>query len=155
LEKQHIRVIARNKKARYNYHIDDEYEAGIVLRGTEVKSIRNGSANLKDSYARVKNGEMFVYQMHIGTYKYANIDNHEPLQPRKLLLHKKEINKIHGKMQGKGYALVPLSLYFKEGKVKISLGLARGKRLYDKRQTIKNREAKRDLDREKKKYNIK
>lgn len=152
MEKSHRKIIAENRKARFDYFIDDEFEAGLVLKGTEVKSLRLGRANLKDSYARIKNGEVYVYQMHIGVYPFAYYDNHEPLRPRKLLLHKFEIKKLYGKVNEKGYALVPLKLYFKKGKAKLSLALARGKRKPDKRETIRRRDEKRDLDRAKKEY---
>ena len=141
------KIIAVNKKARYDYFITDEFEAGMVLVGTEVKSLRNGQCNLKDSYARVKKGEVFVYQMHISPYAFAYYDNHEPLRTRKLLLHKSEIKRITRKMNEKGLLLIPLKVYFSNGKVKMSLGLAKGKKLYDKRETIKQRDAKRDMDR--------
>lgn len=150
MEKQPIKVVAENRKARHDYIIEDKYEAGIVLAGTEVKSLRMGKANLKDSYARIKNGEVFVYQMHIGAYPFAYFDNHDPLRPRKLLLHHYEIKKLYGKVNEKGYSLIPLRLYFKEGKAKLSLALARGKQSHDKRETIRRRDQKRELDRERK-----
>ena len=150
MEKQPIKVVAENRKARHEYIIEDKYEAGIVLAGTEVKSLRMGKANLKDSYARIKNGEVFVYQMHIGAYPFAYFDNHDPLRPRKLLLHHYEIKKLYGKVNEKGYSLIPLRLYFKEGKVKLSLALARGKQSHDKRETIRRRDQKRELERERK-----
>jgi SsrA-binding protein len=148
LEKGHIKIIAENRKARRNYFIVDQYEAGMVLKGTEVKSLRLGRANLKDSYARIKNGEVFVYQLHIAPYPFAYYDNHDPLRPRKLLLHKHEIKRLYGKMNEKGQTLVPLKLYFKGGKAKILLALAKGKRQYDKREAIRRRDEQRDLDRE-------
>jgi SsrA-binding protein len=150
LEKQPIKVVAENRKARHDYIIEDKYEAGIVLAGTEVKSLRMGKANLKDCYARIKNGEVFVYQMHIGAYPFAHFDNHDPLRPRKLLLHHYEIKKLYGKVNEKGYSLIPLRLYFKAGKAKLSLALARGKQSHDKRETIRRRDQKRELDRERK-----
>ena len=150
MEKQPIKVVAENRKARHNYNIEDKYEAGIVLAGTEVKSLRMGKANLKDSYARIKNGEVFVYQMHIGAYPFAYFDNHDPLRPRKLLLHDYEIKKLYGKVNEKGYSLIPLRLYFRGGKAKLSLALARGKQSHDKRETIRRRDQKRELDRERK-----
>jgi len=143
----HKKIITENRKARHDYHIDDTYEAGIVLLGTEVKALRNGSANLRDAYARIKNGEVFLHQMHIGPYAFAYYDNHPPLRKRKLLLHKREIKKLIGKVNEKGYSLIPLTLYFKDGKVKVSLGLVRGKRKYDKRQAIRKRDEQRDLER--------
>ena len=152
MQKDHIKIIAVNRKARHDYFIEDEYEAGLVLKGTEVKSLRLGKANLKDSYARIKDGEVFVYQMHIGPYPFAYYDNHDPLRPRKLLLHKREIKRLYGKVNEKGHTLVPLKLYFKNGKVKISLALAKGKRQYDKREAIKRRDEQRLLEREKKQY---
>ena len=152
MAKEPIKIIAENRKARYNYHIDDVYEAGMVLKGTEVKSLRQGRANLKDAYARIKKGEVFVHQMHIGPYPFAHYDNHEPLRPRKLLLHKREIKKLYGKVNEQGFTLVPLKIYFKAGKVKLQLALARGKRQYDKREAIRRRDEKRDLDRARKQY---
>ena len=136
-----------NRKARYDYEILDKYEAGIVLTGTEIKSIRKGNANLKDSYAVIKNGEIFLLNMHISEYKEGNIFNHDENRTRKLLLNKSEIKKINDKVSIKGLTLVPLSLYFKNGKAKIELAVARGKHTYDKKETIKQR----DLDREMKK----
>ena len=150
MEKQPIKMVAENRKARHNYIIEDKYEAGIVLAGTEVKSLRMGKANLKDSYARIKNGQVFVHQMHIGAYPFAYFDNHEPLRPRKLLLHSYEIKKLYGKVNEKGYSLIPLKLYFKAGKAKLSIALARGKQSHDKRETIRRRDQKRELDRERK-----
>jgi SsrA-binding protein len=152
LEKGHVKIIAENRKARRDYFIVDEYEAGMVLVGTEVKSLRQGRANLKDAYARIKNGEVFVYQLHIAPYPFAYYDNHDPLRPRKLLLHKNEIKRLYGKMNEKGHTLIPLKLYFKSGKAKILLALAKGKRKYDKREAIKRRDAQRDLDRQRKNY---
>jgi SsrA-binding protein len=150
LEQNHIKKVTENRKARYNYNIEDEYEAGMVLSGPEVKSLRNGSANLKDSYASIKNNEVFVYQMHIGRYKFDTNESYDSLRPRKLLLNKKEIKKLYGKVNEKGYSLIPLKVYFKNGRAKIVIAIARGKRLYDKRETIKNRDAKRELDRARK-----
>lgn len=152
LEKKHVKIIAVNKKASHEYFIDDEFEAGMVLTGTEVKSLRDGRANLKDSYARIKNGEVFIYQLHISPYPFAYYDNHEPERPRKLLLHKQEIKRLYGKINEKGFSLIPLKIYFKGGKAKVVIALARGKKKFDKRETLKQREAKRDLDRERKKH---
>lgn len=152
MESKRIKIVTENRKARHDYFIEDKYEAGMVLKGTEVKSLRLGRANLKDSYARITNGEVFVYQMHIGPYPFAYYENHDPLRPRKLLLHKYEIKKLYGKVNEKGYALVPLRVYLKNGKAKIVLGLARGKRKVDKREAIKRRDEKRDLERAKKDY---
>ena len=152
MAKDHIKIIAENRKARHDYFIEDEYEAGMVLKGTEVKSLRQGRANLKDSYAKVRNGELFVHQMHISPYPFAYYDNHDPLRIRKLLLHRYEIKRLYGKLSERGYALIPLRLYFREGKVKVLLGLAKGKRQYDKRETMRRRDQKRDMDRIKKEY---
>jgi SsrA-binding protein len=146
----HIKIIAENRKARHNYFIEDTYEAGMVLSGTEVKSLRLGRANLKDSYAKIKNGEVFVYQMHISVYPFAYYGNHDPLRIRKLLLHKYEINKLYGKVNEKGFSLVPLKIYFQNGRAKLTLALARGKRQYDKRETIRRRDEQRDMERSKK-----
>ncbi len=150
MNEKHIKIIAQNRKARYDYFIEDELEAGLVLKGTEVKSLRLGKANLKDAYARVKDGEVYVYQMHIGPYPFAYYDNHDPLRPRKLLLHKREIKRLYGKVNEKGFTLVPLKIYFKDGKVKIALALVRGKRKYDKREAIRRRDEKREMDRARK-----
>ncbi|MEW6078358.1 MAG: SsrA-binding protein SmpB [Thermodesulfobacteriota bacterium] len=145
---QHIKIITVNKQAQHEYFIEDTMEAGLVLKGTEVKSLRQGRANLKDAYARIKNGEVYLHQMNISAYTFAYYDNHEPERPRKLLLHKQEIKRLFGKINEKGFSLIPLKVYFKSGKAKVLLGLARGKKKYDKREEIKNRDAKRDLDRE-------
>lgn len=142
-----IKMIARNKKARHDYFIEDTIECGIELKGTEVKSLRQGRASLKESFADIKNGEAFVYQMNIPNYSFGNINNVDPLRTRKLLLHKKEINKLFGQKSKEGYTLVPLSLYFKNGKVKLELALAKGKKLYDKRNSIKEKENKRKAER--------
>ena len=150
MEQQRIKLVAENRKARHDYIIEDKYEAGMVLTGTEVKSLRMGKANLKDSYARIKNGEVFVYQMHIGVYPFAYYNNHDPLRPRKLLLHNYEIKKLYGKVNEKGYSLIPLKLYFKGGKAKLALALAKGKQSHDKRETIRRRDQKRELERERK-----
>ena len=136
-----------NRKARYDYEVLDKYEVGIVLTGTEIKSIRNGNANLKDSYGVIKNGEIYLLNMHISEYKEGNIFNHDENRTRKLLLHKNEIKKISDKVSIKGLTLVPLKLYFSKGKAKIELAVARGKHTYDKKETIKQR----DLEREMKK----
>lgn len=142
-----IKIIAENRKARHDYHIHETYEAGIVLAGTEVKSLRAGRANLKDSYAHVENGELMISQMHISPYDQGNIFNHEPMRKRKLLMHKREILKLFGQTREKGYSLVPLKLYFTRGKAKVQLALASGKKNYDKRQDIAARDAKRDMER--------
>jgi SsrA-binding protein len=138
------KLIASNKKALHDYFILEKMEAGIVLTGTEVKSIREGRVNLKDSYALVRNGETFLYNCHVSPYSHGNRENHDPLRPRKLLLHMKEIRRLIGKSQEKGLTLVPLRMYMKRGRVKIELGVARGKKLYDKRETEKRKE----MDRE-------
>ncbi|MDT8899631.1 SsrA-binding protein SmpB [Anaeroselena agilis] len=143
-----IKIVSENRKARHDYHIHETYEAGLVLTGTEVKSLRAGRANLKDSYARVDNGELMLHNMHISPYDQGNRFNHEPLRMRKLLMHRVEINKLIGKTKEKGYTLVPLKLYFTRGKAKLELGLASGKHTYDKRQDIAERDAKREMDRE-------
>jgi SsrA-binding protein len=144
-----IKIVCQNRKARHDYFILDEYEAGMVLLGTEVKSLRLGRANVKDSYAKVRGGEVFLYNMHIGAYPFAAYGNHDPLRPRKLLLHKDEIKRLTGKLEEKGQTLIPLQVYFREGKAKVTLALAKGKRKYDKREAIRKREEKRELDRAK------
>jgi SsrA-binding protein len=141
------KIIAENRKARRDYFVDDEYEAGIVLKGTEVKALRQGRINLKDAYAKITSGEVYIHQMHIGPYSHAHYDNHDPLRVRKLLLHNYEIKRLIGKINEKGYTLIPMRIYFLDGKVKVSLALARGKRQYDKRDAIRNRDLKRELDR--------
>ena len=152
MSSDYIKLIANNKKARHNYHIDVEYEAGIVLVGSEVKAIRGGRVSFKDAYADIKNGELFLRQLHISEYKYAYNANHEALRTRKLLLHRYEIDKLWGKIKEKGYTLVPLKIYFKNDKIKVLIGLGKGKKLYDKRESIKQKDIKRDMDRERKKY---
>ena len=142
-----FKLICQNKKAKHDYFIDDIMEAGIVLLGTEVKSIREGRVNLKDSYAKIKDGEVFLYGCHISPYPHASYNNHEPERVRKLLLHKREIKRLIGKTKEKGYSLIPLRLYFRGGKVKVELALARGKKKYDKREAIKRREEARELKR--------
>lgn len=134
-------IIAKNPTARHDYTIIDTIEAGIVLTGTEIKSIRNGKANLKDSYAGIKNGEVFIYSMHISPYEHGNIFNKNPLRDRKLLLNKREILKLDGMISKKGYTLVPISLYFKKNKVKVELGVGKGKKLYDKREDLKKKDS--------------
>ena len=140
-------MLAKNRKARHIYNILETFESGIALQGTEVKSVRDARVNLKESYARVENGELFLYNMHISPYEQGNRFNHEPLRPRKLLMHRREINRLGGYVKEKGFTLVPLSLYLRRGKVKLELALARGKRDYDKRHDIAERDAKRDMDR--------
>ncbi|CAM3901730.1 SsrA-binding protein SmpB [Mesobacillus zeae] len=141
------KTVAQNKKAYHDYFIEDTYETGIVLQGTEIKAIRAGRANLKDSYARIQNGEVWLYSMHISPYEQGNRYNHDPLRTRKLLLHKREIAKLIGETKETGFALVPLKLFMKDGYAKILLGLARGKKKYDKREDLKKKEAKRDIER--------
>ncbi|HWR37907.1 MAG TPA: SsrA-binding protein SmpB [Patescibacteria group bacterium] len=142
-----IKIVSENRKARHDYFIHESYETGLVLTGTEVKSLRAGKANLKDSYARIQDGELMLYQMHISPYDQGNRFNHEPLRVRKLLMHRVEINKLIGKTREKGFTLVPLKLYFTRGKVKLELGLATGKHTYDKRQDLAAKDAKREVDR--------
>ncbi|BAD65536.1 ssrA RNA (tmRNA)-binding protein [Shouchella clausii KSM-K16] len=141
------KVVAQNKKARHDYFIEETFEAGIVLTGTEIKSIRAGKMNLKDSFARIKNGEAFLYNAHISEYEQGNRYNHEPTRPRKLLLHKKQINTLIGQTQQKGYSIVPLKVYIKNGFAKVLIGLAKGKKNYDKRETLRRKDAKREVER--------
>ncbi|SET74471.1 SsrA-binding protein [Natronincola peptidivorans] len=142
------KVLATNKKARFEFFIEETYEAGIELKGTEVKSIRLGKMNIKDGYARVENSEVFLYNVHISPYEKGNIFNVDPIRTRKLLLHKREIRKLIGYIQQKGYTLVPLSAYLSNGRVKIELGVAKGKALYDKRQDIAKKDASRRIQKE-------
>ena len=142
-----IKLIARNRKARHDYEIMDSFETGIVLKGTEVKSLRAGKVNLKDSYATIERGEVVLNNLHIGPYEPANRYNHEPERPRKLLLHRSEIRRLVGRTEQKGLTLVPLKLYFKRGRAKVELALARGKKQFDKRQDIARREMQRDIER--------
>ena len=141
-----MKIVATNKKAYHDYHIEESLEAGMMLKGTEVKSLREGRANLKDSFARVENEEIFLYNCHISPYSHGNIANHDPLRTRKLLMHKGEIQRLMGKMMQKGYTLLPLKIYFKDGKAKIELALAKGKKQYDKREDIKKRDAAREME---------
>ena len=141
------KVIAKNPVAHHNYFIESTIEAGIVLTGTEIKSIRNGKVNLKDSYANIKNGEAFIYGMHISPYENGNIFNKDPLRDRKLLLNKREIDKLFGMIKQKGYTLVPISLYFKDSFVKLELGIGKGKKLYDKREDMAKRDAEMNIKR--------
>jgi SsrA-binding protein len=140
-------IICVNRQARHNYFIDETYEAGLVLLGSEVKSLRDGKANLTDSYARVQKGEAFLVNTHISPYSGANQFNHEPKRTRKLLLHQREIERLTGKTKERGFTLIPLKLYFKNGRAKVELGLARGKKLYDKRETLKRKMAQREVER--------
>lgn len=146
--KENVKLIANNKKAYHDYFIEDKYEAGIALAGTEVKSLRQGKCSIKESFIRVEKGEVFIYGMHISPYEKGNIFNKDPLRVRKLLLHRYEINKITGKIAEKGYTLVPLQVYLKESLVKVEIGLARGKKLYDKRQDIAKKDQKREAEKE-------
>lgn len=136
-----VKMVTENRRARHDYFIEETIEAGIVLQGTEVKSIRLGKVNIKDSFARVENGEVFLYGMHISPYEQGNRFNHDPLRPRKLLLHKREIRRLIGKTREDGYTLVPTKLYFSNGKCKVELGIAKGKKLYDKREAAAKRDA--------------
>ena len=146
-EDQH-KVVATNRKAYHDYFIEEKLEAGVMLRGTEVKSLRDGRVNLQDSYASVDDGEVFLHHCHISPYSHGNIMNHDPLRPRKLLLHRKEISKLMGKTQQKGLTIVPLRIYFSpHGKAKVEIALAKGKKQYDRRETIKTREAGREVAR--------
>ena len=141
------KLICTNKKARRTYAIDDTYEAGMVLMGTEVKALRQGKAHLKDSYARIKDDEIFLIDTHISPYSHGNQLNHEPDRTRKLLMHKREIRKLYGKTRERGFTLVPLRIYFKDGKAKVEIGLGKGKRLYDKREDLKRKAMEREIER--------
>jgi SsrA-binding protein len=143
-----LKVVAANRKARYDYFIDETYEAGIALTGTEIKSVRAGRVNLRDSYVQVKNGELWLIDTHIAPYKQAGRSSHEPKRPRKLLMHRREISRLQGRVQERGYTLIPLRLYLKNSKwAKVEIALARGKKLYDKRQAIRERDAQREMER--------
>ena len=142
------KLIANNKKARHDYFVEDSFEAGIVLHGTEVKSLRQGHCSIKESFVDIDNGEVFIHQMHISPYEKGNIFNKDPLRVRKLLLHKSEINKLIGKTKEKGMAIVPLKVYFKGSLVKVEIGLAKGKKLYDKRQDIAKKDQRREAERD-------
>jgi SsrA-binding protein len=139
-------VVATNRKAYHDYFIEETYEAGMSLLGTEVKSLREGRANLRDSYAIIKDKEVFLFNCHISPYRYGNIQNHEPLRTRKLLLNRREIDKLWGKLSQKGFTLIPLKIYFKKGNAKVEIGLVKGKRKYEKRDALKAREAKREIE---------
>lgn len=141
------KVVATNRKAYHDYFIQETYEAGISLLGTEVKSLREGKVNLKDSYVIVKNNEAFLLNCHISPYSHGNIQNHDPLRTRKLLLHKREINRLWGALSQKGLTIIPLKVYFKKGKAKVEIGLAKGKRKYEKRESIRKKEARREIER--------
>ncbi len=147
-----IKIVSQNRKARYDYEIIDSYEAGVVLLGTEVKSIRNGMVNLADSYAKFIQNELWLVNMHVSEYRFGNVHNHDPRRSRKLLLHKKELKKLESAIREKGLTLIPMKLYLKNGKVKIDIGLCKGKKLYDKRESIKEKEMDRDMRRIAKNY---
>ena len=153
-QKEKQKLIANNKKAYHDYFIDESYEAGIALHGTEVKSMRQGKCSIKESFIRIENGEVFIYGMHISPYEKGNIFNKDPLRIRKLLLHKSEIHKLLGKTKEKGIAIIPLKVYFKGSLVKVEIGLAKGKKLYDKRQDIAKKDQKREAQREFKVRNL-
>ena len=147
MEKKGVKIAAQNRKARHDYYVEEKYEAGIELAGTEVKSVRAGTLNLKDSYCSVKEGELFVHGMHISPYEKGNIFNKDPVSPRRLLMHKREIRKLHALVKQDGYTLVPLSVYFKDSRVKVEVGLCKGKKNYDKRDAAAQRDAKREMER--------
>ncbi len=148
MAKESMKLVANNKKAYHDYFVDEKFEAGLVLHGTEVKSLRLGKCSIKEAFIRIENGEVWVYGMHISPYEMGNIFNKDPLRPKKLLLHKYEINKLLGKIKEKGFTLVPLQVYFKEGKAKIEMGLCRGKKMYDKRQDIAKKDQRREAEKE-------
>ena len=153
-KKETQKLIANNKKAFHDYFIDETYEAGVALHGTEVKSLRMGKCSIKEAFIRIENGEVFVYGMHVSPYEKGNLFNKDPLRVKKLLMHKYEINKLSAKIAEKGYTLVPLQVYFKEGRVKVEVGLARGKKLYDKRADIAKKDQRRETEREFKIQNL-
>ena len=153
-QKEPQKLIANNKKAYHEYFIEETYEAGVSLHGTEVKSMRMGKCSIKESFIRIEIGEIFVYGMHVSPYEKGNIFNKDPLRVKKLLMHKYEINKLAGKVAEKGYTLVPLQVYFKNGRVKTQIGLARGKKLYDKRESIAKKDQRRETEREFKVRNL-
>jgi len=148
MAKDGFKLIANNKKAYFDYFIEDKYEAGVALHGTEVKSIRMGKCSIKESYIKIEDGEVFIYGMHISPYEKGNIFNKDPMRIKKLLMHKYEINKLNGKLQQKGLTLVPLQVYLKNGLVKVEVGLARGKKLYDKRDSLAKKDMKREAEKE-------
>lgn len=148
MAKESMKLVANNKKAYHDYFVDEKYEAGLVLHGTEVKSLRMGKCSIKEAFIRIENGEVWVYGMHISPYEMGNIFNKDPLRPKKLLMHKAEINKLLGKIKEKGITLVPLQVYFKDGRAKIEVGLCRGKKLYDKRQDIAKKDQRREAEKE-------
>ena len=148
MAKEEMKLIANNKKAYHDYFIEEKYEAGLVLHGTEVKSLRMGKCSIKEAFIRIENGEGYAYGMHISPYEKGNIFNKDPLRPKKLLLHKQQIRKLIGSSAEKGYTLVPLQVYFRDGRAKIEIGLARGKKLYDKRQDIAKKDQRREAEKE-------
>jgi len=150
MKEDNIKIICRNRKAYFEYAIDDLFEAGLVLEGTEVKSLRQGKASIDDAYARFRDGEIYLYNAHISPYSHAAVDGHQPERPRKLLLHRYELRRLLGKVQERGYTLIPLKLYFKDEHAKVEIALARGKKKFDKRETIRQREEKRDMERARK-----
>ena len=147
MEKSSIMLAAQNRKAHHDYFVEDRYEAGIELFGTEVKSVRNGALNLKDSFCVAKDGEIYAYSLHISPYEQGNIFNRDPDRPKRLLMHKREIRKLHDLQKQDGYALIPLSVYFKNSRVKVEVGLCKGKKTYDKREALAKRDAKREMER--------
>lgn len=149
-----LKLVANNKKAYHDYFIEEKYECGIALHGTEVKSLRMGKCSIKESFIRIENAEIFIYGMHISPYEKGNIFNKDPLRVKKLLMHKQEINKLLGRIKEKGYTLVPLQVYFSNGRAKVEIGLARGKKLYDKREDIAKKDARREAQREFKVKNL-
>ncbi len=148
MAKEEMKLVANNKKAYHDYFIEEKYEAGLVLHGTEVKSLRMGKCSIKEAFIRIENSEVFIYGMHISPYEKGNIFNKDPLRVRKLLLHKQQIRKLIGNSAEKGYTIVPLQVYFKEGRAKIEIGLAKGKKLYDKRQDIARKDQRREAEKE-------
>ncbi len=148
MAKEDMKLVANNKKAYHDYFIEEKYEAGLVLHGTEVKSLRMGKCSIKEAFIRIENGEVYAYGMHISPYEKGNIFNKDPLRPKKLLLHKQQIRKLIGSSAEKGYTLVPLQVYFRNGRAKIEIGLARGKKLYDKRQDIAKKDQRREAEKE-------
>jgi len=148
MAKESMKLVANNKKVYHDYFVDEKLEAGLVLHGTEVKSLRLGKCSIKEAFIRIENGEVWVYGMHISPYEMGNIFNKDPLRSKKLLLHKYEINKLLGKIKEKGFTLVPLQVYFKDGKAKIEMGLCRGKKLYDKRQDIAKKDQRREAEKD-------
>ncbi|MDD6806505.1 MAG: SsrA-binding protein SmpB [Lachnospiraceae bacterium] len=154
MSKEAMKLVANNKKAYHDYFIEEKYECGIVLHGTEVKSLRLGKCSIKESFIRIENGEVFAYGMHISPYEKGNIFNKDPMRVKKLLMHKQEIRKLIGKLTEQGYTLVPLQVYFKDGRAKVEIGLAKGKKLYDKREAIAKKDMRREHEREFKIKNI-